>query len=166
MRRFERADDGTMVAVADADERALLESLVTQVGGLVMEGGDVASDPALLRLLPDAYPDDAEGSAEFRRLTAAGLLQRKSDNARTVLRTLEAASDSGEVRLDAQEAGAWLRVLTDVRLIVATRLGIDTEDDDAGRDVDPMMRDVYDWLGFIQNSLVEALDSPAGGVDA
>src|SRR6476661_9877078 len=30
---------------------------------------DTPEDPALLRLLPDAHPEDPEASAEFRRLT-------------------------------------------------------------------------------------------------
>lgn len=157
MRRFEREPDGTLVALADADEAGLLSTLASQVAELVASAD--AADPALLRLLPDAYRDDAEASAEFRRFTAEGIGSRKVLNARTMIETLHGVAESGEVRLDPRSAGAWLRSLTDIRLVLAARLGIETEDDEDGRETDPIMRDVYDWLGFVQNSLVEALDA-------
>lgn len=156
MRRFEREPGGTLVALADADEARLLSTLAGQVADLVASADEV--DPAVLRLLPDAYRDDAEASAEFRRFTAEGLGNRKVLNARAMVESLEQVPTTGEVRLDAPAAGAWLRSLTDIRLVLAERLGIETEDDEDGREVDPIMRDVYDWLGFVQNSLVEALD--------
>jgi hypothetical protein len=159
MRRFERDADGTLVAITDADEAQLLTTLASQIADLVgsVGAGDVR-DPAIVRLLPDAYPDDAGASAEFRRFTAEGLGTRKVLNAQRLIASLEQVSSTGEIRLDEQDAGAWLRSLTDIRLVLAERLGIKTEDDDDGLEVDPIMRDVYDWLGFVQNSLVEALD--------
>jgi hypothetical protein len=60
------------------------------------------------------------------------------------------------VKVDAQAAQAWIRTLTDIRLTVAARLGIET-DGDLGSD-DPVMLDLYDWLGFVQGSLVDCLD--------
>lgn len=159
MRRFEREPDGTLVAKADADEARLLSTLAGQVAELVASAEAAApADPALLRLMPDAYPDDVEASAEFRHFTSEGLGRRKVLNARAVIESLRQVPATGEVRLDAQGAAAWLRCLTDIRLVLAERLGIETEDDD-GREVDPVLRDVYDWLGFVQNSLVEALDA-------
>jgi hypothetical protein len=118
-------------------------------------------DTALARLLPDAYPGDAEASAEFRRFTQGGLAERKVGNAETLIRTLGGAGVTGNVVLNDSEALSWLRCLTDIRLTIAARLGIDTEDDDAGRSIDPLMREIYDWLGFVQNSLIEALDDQA-----
>lgn len=116
------------------------------------------TDPAVRRLLPDAYPDDAEASAEFRRYTHDDLTSRKVRNAHAIIAAAEAAkTDDGIITLDAETAGCWMRGLNDMRLILASRLGIESDDEDAGRGVDTMMRDVYDWLGFVQNSLVEAL---------
>jgi hypothetical protein len=60
------------------------------------------------------------------------------------------------VKVDAQAAQAWVRSLTDIRLTIAARLGIETDDDvESG---DAVVRDLYNWLGFVQGSLVDCLD--------
>lgn len=164
MRRFERQPDGGYLALVEPEEAQLLQSLAQQItemlGGEDPEAGPTGPlDPAVKRLLPDAYPGDAEASAEFRRFTASGLIDRKTRNAHAVIASLELAVSSGEIVLDEAGAAAWLRTLTDIRLVVAARLGIETDDDESRDDLDPLMRDIYDWLGFIQNSLVEALDA-------
>ncbi|PWB98408.1 DUF2017 domain-containing protein [Salinibacterium hongtaonis] len=143
--------------MADDAEIGVLTTLARQIAELVTERSP--SDPAVLRLLPDAYADDAEAASEFRRFTEADLAARKASNAQTVVETLESTGDDGRIRVEASQAIAWLKTLTDIRLVLAVRLDIDSEDDDDGRETDPMMRDVYDWLGFVQNSLVEALDA-------
>lgn len=185
MRRFERRQDGALEAQFEQDEAELLQSLAGQVAELVTAGAlrqaqgaertqeagrshrqdpaqGAGNDPALARLLPDAYPGDVEASAEFRRFTVGGLAVRKLQNADTLISTLNGITGTGTVSLDDTEALAWLRCLTDIRLTIASRLGIDSEDDDAGRDIDPLMREIYDWLGFVQNSLIEALDTGNG----
>ncbi|WP_370208354.1 DUF2017 family protein, partial [Aeromicrobium sp.] len=68
-----------------------------------------------------------------------------------------------EVELDPADVQAWLRSLTDIRLSIAVRLGIDSEDDQLAlsESDDPAvstMVDVYDWLGYVQETLVGALD--------
>lgn len=155
MKAFRSAPDGTITASVDRDEALLLQSLASQVTTLLREGD--ATDPAMARMLPDAYPDDPLASAEFRRFTAAGLLERKIANADTVMVTLSAAIESGELRLDPREAGAWLRCLTDIRLTLASRLGIESETQEPSEDT--ILQDLYDWLGSLQNSLVEAVDA-------
>lgn len=180
MRHFERMPDGTLKAELDAEEAVLLQSLAGQVSELVADAAlrraqGVTStssaqrstsstsevDAAVARLLPDAYPEDSEASAEFRRFTESGLAERKVANADTVMRSLAGSGVTGNVTLDDAEALSWLRCLTDIRLTIASRLGIETEDDEAGRSIDPLMREIYDWLGFVQNSLIEALDDVA-----
>ncbi len=123
------------------------------------------TDPAVTRLLPDAYPDDAQASREFRRLTGADLLQRRADDAATVLRTLghdgadldpESDPDAAiAVALGETEALAWMRTLAAVRLVLATRLGIQTDDD---HHPDDPRFGVYDWIGFRLDGLMTALD--------
>jgi hypothetical protein len=174
MKRFERTPDGMLEAQLDPEEAVLLQSLAGQVAELVAESAlgqaqgvstsstSVHADPAIARLLPDAYPDDPEASAEFRRFTVGGLADRKVANADTLIRSLNGAGVTGSVMLDESESLSWLRSLTDIRLTIASRLGIDSEDEDAGRDIDPLMREIYDWLGFVQNSLIEALDADHG----
>ena len=129
-------------------------------------------DPVVARLLPDAYPDDESEAADFRRYTEPGLRDRKVANASVVIASLgETAgepddADPGgvgvDVEVDADGVDAWLRCLTDLRLALATRLGVEQDDEDrwAGLpDDDPgkAMHDVYDWLGFVQETLLRTL---------
>jgi hypothetical protein len=117
-------------------------------------------DPVLARLLPDAYADDSEAAGDFRRFTEAELRDGKAAAARTVLATLP--EDGGKVRLTEEEAQVWLRALNDVRLALGVRLSI-TEDFEARvQELDPAdprsaYMWVYDWLTFLQETLVRAL---------
>jgi hypothetical protein len=117
-------------------------------------------DPVLARLLPDAYGDDPEAAGEFRRYTEHGLRSGKVAAAQTVLATLP--SDGGRVRLAADDAEAWLRSLNDVRLALGVVLGI-TEDYEHefseldSEDPREAYLHVYDWLTFLQETLVHAL---------
>lgn len=154
MKAFQREPDGTVTATIDRDEALLLQSLASQLGALLRDGD--GRDPAVIRLLPDAYPDDPVASAEFRRFTADGLVERKLANADTVIMSLSESIETGTVRLDPAQAGAWLRSLTDIRLTLASRLGIESEDQPPSGD--QILQELYDWLGFLQNSLVEAVD--------
>jgi hypothetical protein len=147
------------VAVFNPNEASTLSLLASQVSDLIENRASLDSDPALLRLLPDAYPDDAEASAEFRRFTADDLATRKAANARRIIADLAPAAratSATTVKVDAQSAQAWVRSLTDIRLTIAARLGIETDDDvESG---DAVLHDLYDWLGFVQGSLVDCLD--------
>ena len=117
-------------------------------------------DPVLARLLPDAYSDDTEAAGDFRRFTEQELRNGKAAAARTVLATLP--EDGGRVRLSEEEAQVWLRALNDVRLALGVRLSI-TEDFDARvANLDPAdprsaYMWIYDWLTFLQETLVRAL---------
>lgn len=170
-RRGHRAD-ATFSAIFEADEAGMLRALAEQITDLLDERDNLHPNPAVMRLLPDAYPDDAEASAEFRRFTADGLAERKMRNARVLADSVAIAADASaagdgvtagdgesatEVVLNAQEAQAWIRSLTDIRLTIATQLGIETDDDlPEGQ---PELLDLYDWLGFVQSSLVDELMS-------
>ena len=117
-------------------------------------------DPVLARLLPDAYQDDSEAAGDFRRFTEQELRNGKAAAARTVLATLP--KDGGRIQLTGDEAQVWLRALNDVRLALGVRLSI-TEDFEARvQDLDPAdprsaYMWVYDWLTFLQETLVHAL---------
>jgi hypothetical protein len=117
-------------------------------------------DPVLARLLPDGYTDDPEASAEFRRYTEESLRTAKVASAQTVLASLP--SSGGEVRLSAEECQEWLRSLNDVRLALSVRLGITDENEDLSEHLtvdDPRSAYVwvYQWLAYLQDSLIEAL---------
>ncbi|WP_423922440.1 DUF2017 domain-containing protein [Frigoribacterium sp. 2-23] len=143
--------DGVRVNLAE-HERTLLADLTRQVVG-VLEAGD-PDDPAVARLLPDAYRGDDEAAAEFRRFTADDLTRRKIENASVLLASLETEGTT----LDRAAQQSWLRTLTDLRLTLGSRLGV-TADGFAPSD-DPqtlMMHDVFDWLGYLQEVLVRSL---------
>jgi hypothetical protein len=149
---FRRRGDDLLLDLPEHEAR-LLGDLVSQLV-TVLEGGD-PGDPAVARLLPSAYPDDEEAAAEFRRFTADDLTARKLVNARRVLDDL--APPAAE-RLDPAAQQSWLRTLTDLRLVLGSRLGV-TADGPAPTD-DPhvqVMHDVFDWLGYLQESLVQTL---------
>lgn len=114
-------------------------------------------DPALARLFPDAYGDDEESAADFRRITESGLREGKLAAARTVLDTLPV--DGGSIRLDEETAAIWLSALNDVRLAMGTRIGVS---DDTDLNIDPTdpenrLMTVYLWLGAMQQQLVDAV---------
>jgi hypothetical protein len=65
----------------------------------------------------------------------------------------------GEVRLDGDQAAAWLRTSNDLRLALGTRLDIteDTEPPDDVTGEEGQQLAVYYWLTALQGSLVDAL---------
>lgn len=92
--------------------------------------GAMPADPALARLLPPASLDDPELAAEWRRLTGAELRARKSERLASVHRELCAPTGSaGRVLVARGHEGEWLATLTDVRLVLATRLGVEDDVD-------------------------------------
>jgi hypothetical protein len=135
-----------------------LEAMV----GMTTEAVEVPDDPALKRLLPNAYADEAS-AGEFRRLMD-GELRRLKTSALDELR--EAVADAGEsgvkLRLKPQQAEMWLQALTDIRLVLGTRLDVteDLEDHWAKLTPDDPMAPLlaaYEWLGWLQESVVLAL---------
>ena len=157
-----RAGSGTASSGPDADRPADPLDDLARLLGQAGETGPATppDDPVLARLLPDAYADDAEAAGDFRRFTEQELRNGKAAAARTVLATLP--EDGGRVRLSEEEAQVWLRALNDVRLALGVRLSI-TEDFEARlQDLDPAdprsaYMWVYDWLTFLQETLVRAL---------
>ena len=87
----------------------------------------------------------------------------KADDLATVRATLPA--DGGQLRLDGDQAGAWLRTTNDLRLALGTRLGVgaDTEPpEDLVSDTDQQLA-IYYWLTAVQGSLVDSLASGRAG---
>jgi hypothetical protein len=184
MRKFKRRGQVISSHLSEY-EVSLLVSLVDQLIGMVAEEEPTPdseadpfealareldekpappADPVLRRLFPDAYPGDPEASADFRRFTQRELSSKKVSEALTVRAGLERTEGGAyEVRIPLDEADAWLRTLTSLRLAVAIRIGItDAEAADELADLpedDPraFMASVYDWLGFAEETLVSAL---------
>jgi hypothetical protein len=174
-----RSVPGGAVAFFEQPQAGVIRSLVGQVAELVSAdaeaGGEAGNleaelglssheqapdDPVLARLLPDAYSGDSEAAAEFRRYTEETLRSGKVASAQTVLASLPPGG--GEVRLTEPECQQWLRALNDVRLALSVRLGITDENDDLTEHFavdDPRSAYVwvYQWLAYLQDSLLDAL---------
>ncbi|HET9841381.1 MAG TPA: DUF2017 domain-containing protein [Nocardioides sp.] len=128
-------------------------------------------DPVLARLFPTAYAHDEEAAAEFRRFTEGTLRDGKATGAATIIDTLEEAGlppQLGDqkvvidVELDAEAALVWLKSFTDLRLALATRLEVEQDDEEFWRALpqdDPRSQahDIYEWIGALQETLVDAL---------
>jgi hypothetical protein len=156
----------------DAHEATVLRSLVASVLGLLDERARSApedelaaltgmrtghttppDEEVLARLLPDFHrpgadaPDDADGRAEA-----------KADiNGSVILHTVP--ENGGKVLLTPEQADAWLSGLNDVRLALGTNLGIDADTPDELDPDDPRAPhlDIYHWLTWMQDSLVQVL---------
>src|SRR5690554_929066 len=98
----------------------LLEQFTT-----VLDDSENASDPAVERLAPEAYPEDTEASAEFARATRIDLLARRRADAAVVTHALAPllatapedpvgndALEEREVIIRSEDMDAWLRTLT------------------------------------------------------
>lgn len=152
-----------------------LARIVEDFRELVGEDRDVF-DPAVARLVPDVYPDDPAASDAFADSTREDLLDRRLADATTVADALSSFDTEVDALTEADafaqrtivipdaDLDAWLRTLTAVRLVLASRLGItddeqepDEEERDEQRSAD-QRRGVYDWLGFRLESLIQAAD--------
>ena len=154
--RVQRKRGRLFVAFAPP-ERELLENLTTELVDL-LRGRDLTGtgtrDPAVERLLPDAYRDDIEASREYRSLTESDLVDMKVENAMMLAR---AAGGERAVEVDDDEFVSWLRAITDLRLALATRLGIEKDDDEGDpRPEAAATRAAYWWLGALQERLIAA----------
>ncbi|MEP7089102.1 MAG: DUF2017 domain-containing protein [Nocardioidaceae bacterium] len=188
---FQRRRRGGVLATFSGFEADLLRSLASQLVELLRNetaaptAGDdplerlldfsgpttAPDDPVLARLFPTAYPDDEEAAGEFRRFTEGGLRDTKAQAAASVIEALEEAGlppELGEdgltvdIELEQADAVTWLRSFTDIRLALATRLGVEDGDEDhwlAMPDEDPRAHvyDIYQWVGYLQETLVAAV---------
>jgi Domain of unknown function (DUF2017) len=161
MKAFRATRGGEVVARLDRAEAGIVGLLLDQLEQLLAaDADDVAGDPVMARLLPEGHRGDPELAADYRELTESSLRAGKTDDLAVVRATLP--EDGGEVRLDRDQAGAWLRSSNDLRLAMGTRLDIteDTEPPDEIADEQDQQLAVYYWLTALQGSLVDAL---AGG---
>ncbi|MCJ7827367.1 MAG: DUF2017 domain-containing protein [Demequinaceae bacterium] len=131
MRAFQRRGRKA-VARLDADERAAIATLIAEVRALVgaapLAIGEAGpQEAAVLRLFPDAVPTDPGISEEFRRLTESDLRSLKSGRLDAMLEDLGREEAEWVISLD--DALSVAAALTDVRLVVATRLGLKTDED-------------------------------------
>lgn len=154
-------------------EGAHLAGLVEEFTQLIIAADD-APDSGIERLTPSPYPEDADAADEFANATRDDLLDRRTADAAVVRRNLEpllerAAADPADdglepidIMIPATAVDSWLRTLTALRLVIATRLDITDEEHDPE---DPRFG-VFDWLGFRLDGLIalaDALDDESSG---
>ena len=210
MSTFRRLDDGSISITFTSQEAHVLINLTEQLVELLSEGDgqshqvdpllhlvgisnadSLPEDPVLRRLLPNAYADE-KSAGEFRRYTEHGLREKKKAHALTIYEALLPQDEewTGDTPLDTgsltltfpnDESLEWLGGLNDLRLALAVRLGIGTEQDRVKNakndedvittseslhkkyelmvDSDPMkaVYSVYSWIGWLQQSLLDAL---------
>lgn len=176
------------IAAAVADDG--LPSALLGLDDTVVEA---PTDPAVRRLLPNASPTDQGVGEEFRRLTQTDLALSKVGRLTALCAALvgddeplldledDGATDgvvvddelgSRDVALEPADAQSFAGALTDVRLVLAERLGIVTDDDSdrlssaieqawQGRaDLDPrieLLGSVFLLAGYLQESLLDLM---------
>ncbi len=175
---FKRHGNNDYVAQFSPEESEVLVNLVEQIIELLGERTDNHSDDplaamvgitshdsppdddVLLRLLPNAYADQVDAS-EFRRYTELTLRAKKSAHAMSMRIDLKSSPD-GFIEVDHDGANAWLGAMNDIRLALGVRLKVQEnsyEELEILAPDDPMrgVYAVYSWLGWLQESLIQAL---------
>ncbi len=121
------------------------------------------TDPATKRLLPDADPNDPIAALEFRRLSERGIRERKIG----ALREAALLMESSTVLLSDETAPRFAAAVNDVRLVLAERLGLESEEDaerihaqddwSKADTVDEYLALVYNFVTWLQESLMQAM---------
>ncbi|MFC5338545.1 DUF2017 family protein [Leucobacter denitrificans] len=178
--RLQPADGGVEI-LFDSEEAGMLDQLVRQLimlmeshsttaldpdplfASLEVGGSDVApDDPALARLFPDAFEDAADATA-FRRVTEQGLINRKLQDAMQVIGDLDwslpNSTSMTETAVNITEASfpAWARTVTAVRLAIAARIGLESEEDHERLIDEEQTRGtvlVFDWLASLLDAIL------------
>lgn len=171
-----RGADAARPSAVDGDDAAFW----SLVGGMDLGAGateerPAPQDPAVARLLPDSMPHaDEHERARQRALTEDALTAAKLGDARRALEALR----STRVTVPHDQAVSFGRALNDVRLVLAARLGIET-DEDARRvhavddwrhaqDVEATMALLYNFTTWLQETLMDEMlselpEDPADG---
>lgn len=157
----EAAEGGVRLSL-DRHEADLLRRLAREMRALLDDGDE--DDPVLDRLFPRAYDDD-EDERTFRELTEDSLETSKLEGIGILSATLGPDGPVDET-LDPEAADRWVRALTDLRVAIGVRMDVDEER--MGAEIDPADPDagslsVLHWLGFLQQTLLEALGEPPDG---
>ncbi len=171
----------------DAHEASVLRSLVASVLGMLEDrAGQAPQDdlaqltglrtgnatppdnPAVRRLLPDFHRPDQDSATHaddesadlngaMRSLHEPNIIDTKLAAGAMILRTVP--ETGGRVVLTPEQAESWLYALNDVRLALGATLDIDDDTPEVLDDDDPRAPhlDVYHWLTWVQDSLVQAL---------
>ena len=139
------------------DEASLMRSLVGEMK--VLLEADIPNDAIKSRLFPPAF-DDPDDEKAFEELTRTELEETKIAAVRAVEDQL-GRSGGVDIDLDDDGLGTWLRLLTDLRLAIGTRLEV-TEETMAA-EIDPSDPNapaisVLHWLGWMTEAILERVE--------
>jgi hypothetical protein len=150
-RLVRRRDDGYELRLRDPERRVLAGMFAEFRTLLIAESP--ASDPAMVRLFPPAYPDDVLRNLDYERTAGGSLLAGRLDDLDRADRALDTS------RITEADLVATMRVVNDLRLIYGTRLDVteDTARGDLPNEEDRATFDVYMWLGWFIQDTVETL---------
>ncbi|NMN99455.1 DUF2017 family protein [Antrihabitans stalactiti] len=161
---------GSVLGLLQERAAAAPEDDLAALTGLRVGPSTPPEDAALARLLPDfhrkepakdgedeAADERADINGALRSLHEPEIIDDKIAAGAVILDTLPA--EGGRVTLTPEQADAWLAGLNDVRLALGTTLGIDPETPDHYPPDDPRAPhlDVYHWLTWMQDSLLQAM---------
>ncbi|UCG40711.1 MAG: DUF2017 family protein [Acidimicrobiia bacterium] len=135
-----------------------IEEVLRSVPGWLASVGRKGRDPAADRLAPRVYADDDAAAEEFDRLMTPELDAGRTADRERYERVIDRAVRGGTI-LDEEDAFAVLRVLDEARLVIAARLGIDSDvwEPNPSMDAAPELH-LYHLLGWIQDSLIGAAE--------
>lgn len=149
-----------VITLITPDENPDADPLADLVG--ITDNPQVPDDPAVARMLPIGSSDQ-EAATEYRRYTERDLRETKIAN----LTMLAFDSENSDLLLDEGHARAWAAALSDIRIVLATRLNI--EDDARAEEIhqytnweriktdEEYLALVYNFISWVQESLMGAL---------
>ncbi|NNG20271.1 DUF2017 family protein [Naumannella sp. ID2617S] len=121
------------------------------------------TDPALQRLFPNPYPHDPAAASDHRRYSEGEQRRLKLAQAATVREALH----GNPVIVPMAQVPAWIKTLNSLRLVLASRLGVDDEESmeqlQLLPDQDPrsVLAAIMDWLAYLQSVIIELIDDGA-----
>jgi hypothetical protein len=150
-----------------ADDRAFVVRLLGELRDLLVAD----EDPALGRLFPPAFPDDAEHEAEYQRLMRDELVASRLAAIAAAVEVLDRTPDEPDegaqaIALTEPELHAFVQALNAARIVLGTLLGI-TDEASAARSDERAesggsSNDVlYGYLGWLVEWTVRALAPPS-----
>ncbi|WP_124053901.1 DUF2017 family protein [Arcanobacterium ihumii] len=177
-----RDDDDAFAAFED-ELNAIAEMVEAELEPEVTSESELFFDDALSRLLPD-MSEDPDLARDLRALTEESVSRVKIDNLTTFFTGISKESENGDiVVVKNEEAVAWMAALNDIRIVLASRLGI--FDEESGNSVyeratlfttqretapedlpeietpEDMMTVLYTMISWWQDSLVIAVRNKA-----
>lgn len=164
---FHRIDDDSFECALGRHERELIASMALQLrvlldpaaaaNDILGSGGRFAgtavdrTDPAVRRLFPDAYNDDADANAFYSMVAHDQLLEQRMDGLQRVVDT------AASTKFSRDDLVVWLSSLNAVRLVLGSRLNItddyyEPEDEQAAA-----LYTAYLYLSWVVDGIVSEL---------